>query len=71
MTNEKEVQLIQDFATAINKVSAENESNTPDFVLANYLLMCLKTFNHITKMRDDWYSVHLEPTNSHFIKLEK
>jgi len=61
MEQEKKVQLIQDFATAINKVSAENGSNTPDFILANYLMMCLENFDHIVKMHDDWYSVHLEP----------
>ena len=68
MEQEKKKQLIDDFATAINKVSAENGSNTPDFVLANYLAMCLENFDHITKMRDDWYGVHLEPCNKHFIE---
>ena len=69
MEQEKKVQLIQDFATAINKVSAENGSNTPDFILANYLMMCLENLDHIVKMRDDWYSVHLEPANKHFIDV--
>jgi len=68
MDNDKKVQLIQEFASAINKVSAENGSNTPDFMLANYLVMCLDTFDHIVKMRDDWYSVSLKPGGSHFIE---
>ena len=67
MEQEKKVQLIQDFATAINKVSGENESNTPDFILANYLVMCLENFNHAVKGKDDWYGVYLEPANKHFI----
>ena len=54
MTQEQKTKLIQDFATAINKVSAENNSNTPDFILANYLVMCLENFDHITNMRNDW-----------------
>jgi len=63
----KKLQLIEDFATAINKVSAENGSNTPDFILANYLCMCLEIFDHTVKDRDDWYGVHLEPGNKYFI----
>jgi hypothetical protein len=69
MEQEQKVQLIQDFATAINKVSAENGSNTPDFILANYLIMCLENFDHIVKMRDDWYGVHLAPADKHFIDV--
>lgn len=59
MEQEKKTQLIQDFAAAINKVSAENESNTPDFILANYLVMCLEIFDHITNMRNDWYNPNI------------
>ena len=59
MEQEKKTQLIQDFATAINKVSSENESNTPDFILANYLVMCLENFDHITNMRKDWYKPNI------------
>ena len=55
MTQEQKAQLLQDFASAINKVSAENNSNTPDFIIANYLVMCLETFDHITNMRGEWY----------------
>jgi len=52
----------------LNEYSAENESNTPDFILAEYLMDCLKTFNRHTKRRDEWYGVHLEPANKYFIK---
>ena len=50
----------------LNKCSAENTSNTPDFILAEYLIECLNTFNFITKKRDRWYGVHLEPCNKYF-----
>ena len=36
----------------INKYSIENESNTPDFILASYLRDCLNAFNKITEERD-------------------
>ena len=51
---------------AINSCSAENGSNTPDFILARYLVACLKAFDDATQSRDDWYKVHLEPANSYF-----
>jgi len=46
---------------AINLVSRENESNTPDWVLAQYLMDCLKAFEIATKARDKWYGISLSP----------
>ena len=39
----------------INKRSEENPSNTPDFILARYLLNCLDTFNIAVQAREEWY----------------
>ena len=39
----------------INKHSMENDSNTPDWVLAHYLMGCLEVFNEITNIRTRWY----------------
>lgn len=39
----------------INSYSKENDSNTPDFILSNYLLNCLNIFSYTTKRRDNWY----------------
>jgi hypothetical protein len=39
----------------LNAKSRENESNTPDFILANYLLGCYDTFVLATRMRDNWW----------------
>lgn len=63
--------LREKIENVINEECAENESNIPDFILAEYLLECLKTFDKITRRRDKWYSVHLEPAKSHFIEQEK
>lgn len=42
----------------INKHSLEGESaDTPDFVLANYLLDCLDAFTSAVKKRNDWYNM--------------
>lgn len=40
---------------AINNVSAENGSNTPDFILAEYLLDCLAAFDKASRARERWY----------------
>lgn len=48
-----------DFATElqslINSWSKENDSNTPDFILAQYVQNCLDAFTSATKQRDNWY----------------
>lgn len=36
----------------INKYSLENDSNTHDFVLAHYLVNCLKSFGSTVTWRD-------------------
>lgn len=38
----------------INTHSLENESNTPDFILATYMLDCLDAFNTATNKRDEF-----------------
>lgn len=40
---------------AINCHSAENGSNTPDFVLAGYLIDAIAAFDRATKGRDEYY----------------
>lgn len=53
-------------AELINEHSRESASNTPDYLLANFLEACLKAYEETTQQRDRWYGVHLEPGNSHF-----
>ena len=50
-TSELEVEICQ----ALNKHSAENESDTPDFLLAQFLTGCLKAFNRTTGKREAWH----------------
>jgi hypothetical protein len=38
----------------INKHGKENRSNTPDFLLAEFLENCLQVYNHIVTKRDNW-----------------
>jgi len=39
----------------INKNSLENNSNTPDFVLAEFLHGCLKAFDTAVNEREKWH----------------
>lgn len=42
----------------LNKHSIEGASNTPDYILARYLVDCLSTFSAAVNYRDEWYRVH-------------
>lgn len=44
---------------AINRVSAENGSNTPDFILADYLASCLAAFDRAVTQRERWYGYRM------------
>ena len=39
----------------INRFSQENMSNTPDFILARYLVDSLSAFNNSVNAREAWY----------------
>lgn len=47
--------LQDDIQSAINRNSAENGSNTPDWLLAEYLTLCLKAFDGAVAAREKWY----------------
>lgn len=46
----------EELTNLINTHSKENDSNTPDFILAEYIEGCLKVFSKTTKQRELWYS---------------
>jgi len=39
----------------INRHSIESTSNTPDFILAQYIIGCLGSFNGAVREREKWY----------------
>lgn len=55
-----EQKLRKEIEAAINRCSAENGSNTPDFILAEYLTDCLKAYDKASRAREDWYGYSLE-----------
>lgn len=46
--------LEKDLSTILNCHSEENKSDTPDFILAQYLMASLDVYNKVTKERDRW-----------------
>lgn len=44
-----------DLEEIINKNSKENKSDTPDFILAQYLKRCLCAFDSAVNQREIWY----------------
>lgn len=47
--------LSGDLQALLNSYSLENTSNTPDFILAQYLLDCLRAYNTAVTKRAEWY----------------
>lgn len=47
--------LESDLAALLNRYSAENASDTPDFLLAQYLIGCLDVYAAAVKARDTWH----------------
>jgi hypothetical protein len=44
-----------ELSALLNKYSKENASDTPDFILAQYISDCLDTFSQSIIRRDKWY----------------
>jgi len=39
----------------LNQFSQENNSDTPDYILANYLQDCLNAYNRAVQLREKWH----------------
>lgn len=53
--NMNSLQFEKDLEGLINKHSIENGSNTPDFLLARFLVQCLDSWNASIAAREKWY----------------
>jgi len=55
------VKFQKDLKDIINRNCVENGSNSPDFMLAEYIVMCLKAFTKTSRRREKWYgkSLHI------------
>jgi len=59
-TYKKREIIVKELTELINRNSLENDSNTPDFILAEYLWDCLMAANILIQSRAVWYN----PTNA-------
>lgn len=53
--------LKKELSDLLNKYSLENESNTPDFLMASFMLQCLSAYHEAVHNRDIWYGISPEP----------
>lgn len=51
MSNDKNSKFERELSSLINRYSKESESNTPDYILAKYLVACLNNYNQTIQMR--------------------
>lgn len=54
--NTKDSEFEKELESLLNRYSKENGSDTPDFILAEYLIGCLENFNNIVGKRTTWYN---------------
>ena len=59
--NPKLGSLRRELEQLINRHSLENGSDTPDFILAHYLMDCLTAFDTAVNRRNAWYSSPKNP----------
>lgn len=48
-------EFYQDLVRLVNKHSQENRSGTPDYIIADFLMHCLKGFHRAINFRENWY----------------
>lgn len=54
--------LERELQSLLNRFSMDNISNTPDFVLAQFLLSCLKGFDAAVQQRETYYGRDVRPS---------
>jgi len=53
--------FVKSLRNLLNRHSQENGSNTPDFILAEYMRACLCAFEAATQERERWYGHSHKP----------
>lgn len=56
-----DIEFERELAAVLNRRSRENRSNTPDYILARYLIDALGVFETAVIARADWYGRMDEP----------
>ena len=61
----------EDLRCLINRYSLENASNTPDFILGEYMQNCLNAFEIAVQQRETWYGRDAKPSHLNAEKGER
>ena len=56
--------FLEELTSLINRYSMENGSNTPDFLLAEFLDCQLRTWDQYVTRRERWYGREESPLNT-------
>ena len=48
-------EFVKELAAVINRYSMENRSNTPDYMLAEYMAGCLTVYENTISNRTEWF----------------
>ena len=57
MNQNKMIMFEIDLEKLINEHSIDNDLNTPDYILADYLVNCLENYRKITEERENWHQL--------------
>lgn len=60
VNTDKNNEFRRELAELINRRSRENVSDTPDFILAEYLTDCLAAFDTAARERERWYGRYVD-----------
>lgn len=66
---DRDFSLRNEIMHVLNRHSAENISNTPDFILADYLVACLAAFDAAIQTRETWYDRDGRPSE-HKVRIK-
>lgn len=47
----------KELSALLNRACLENDSNTPDYILAEYLMDVLDAYARVTTKRDEWWGL--------------
>lgn len=67
----KKTDLEKKLSDLINHESREQDSNTPDFILAKFMVDCLDAFELASNSREVWYKAELKPGKETVVEQEQ
>ena len=57
----KYLKLERGFRSVLNELGIDSQTNTPDFLLADYLIECLKTYASVNYYNQNWHRSDSNP----------